>query len=177
MSRICIGIDPGLSGAWSVFQGDNLAVVEDFPVMGVGVRARLNTGALADSIRSLGVVSCAVIEVVGAMPGQGVSSTFKFGYAAGQVVGVIEALDIPVVWVAPAVWKRSYGLDRDKERARARAIETFPHLRDRFARKKDHGRAEAALIGLWGATNTLATAGRGAPSGGARVALPEAHSE
>lgn len=173
-----IAIDPGISGAWSHFQNGHLTAVEDLPVMGVGARARIDSGAFAAALNCrLVEPRIAVIELVGAMPGQGVSSTFKFGYAAGQIIGVVEALSIPVVWVTPGAWKRSFGLDKDKERARARAIEAFPHLRSSFARKKDHGRAEAALIGLWGVTNTLATAGRGAPSGSVARALPEAQFE
>lgn len=102
---------------------------------------------------------------------------FRFGYAAGQIVGVIDALSIPVIWVSPSVWKRSFMLGKDKEFSRVKAIEAFPDMRALFARKKDHGRAEAALIALWGYQNTLATAGRGAPSGRAHAALPEAQSE
>lgn len=41
------------------------------------------------------------------------------------------------------------GLDATAERSRAKAIETWPMQSSLFARKKDHNRAEAALLGKW----------------------------
>jgi crossover junction endodeoxyribonuclease RuvC len=55
--------------------------------------------------------------------------------------------------VSPAQWKRAMHLTSDKEQSRARALETFPVCAHHFARKKDHGRAEAALIALYGASH------------------------
>src|SRR5258708_2490068 len=92
----------------------------------------------------------AIVERVGAMPRQGVSSTFKFGRAVGLVDGVIGAELVPVAYVSAAVWKRHFGLGSDKEQSRQKAIEIWPaSAAELLARKKDHGRAEAALIPLW----------------------------
>jgi crossover junction endodeoxyribonuclease RuvC len=53
--------------------------------------------------------------------------------------------------VEPAVWKRFHGLrGGDKEAGRQRALMLFPSAHALLARKKDHGRAEAALIALAG---------------------------
>ena len=90
-----------------------------------------------------------MVEAVAAMPGQGVSSTFRFGQAVGAVAGVTAALGLPIQWVAPGVWKRSLRLSADKEQSRQRALELWPGFASRFARKADHNRAEAALIGLY----------------------------
>ncbi|MFG1334004.1 hypothetical protein V5F41_22470 [Xanthobacter autotrophicus] len=147
---LILGIDPGLSGAFAFLDDGKLTHVADLPTMGEGARRMLDSGALADALKPL-TFDFAVIEQVGAMPGQGVSSMFRFGHAVGQAVGVIHALGIPLKWASPGTWKRTMGLNSDKERARALAIETFPSLRAQFARKKDHGRAEAALMALWGA--------------------------
>jgi len=86
--------------------------------------------------------------------GQGVVSVFRFGAAYGAAIGVISALAIPLHLVSPARWKRHYGLDADKERSRARAIQFWPASRH-FTRKKDHGRAEAALLARYGAEVVL----------------------
>jgi hypothetical protein len=43
---------------------------------------------------------------------------------------------------------------KDKERARQKALELFPGAHALLARKKDHGRAEAALIALYGIRNS-----------------------
>ena len=104
---------------------------------------------LADALREHGPYRLATVELVNAMPGQGVSSTFRFGQATGAVAGVLGALAVPVRLVTPSKWKGALGLPADKEAARQRAIETWPHLAHRFARKMDHGRAEAALLALY----------------------------
>jgi crossover junction endodeoxyribonuclease RuvC len=145
-----LGVDPGLSGAYALVSPCGALVeVDDLPVLGSGPRAAVNSGQLADVLRRH-EIGLAVIEFVHAMPKQGVSSTFRFGYAAGQIRGVIDALDIPLMWTTPAQWKRSVGVTADGETSRARAIETWPEMRAEFARKKDHNRAEAALIARFG---------------------------
>lgn len=153
-----LGIDPGLSGAYAVLEYGALITAADFPIIGSGKRHRIDGGAFADALRPLLPVGYACIEQVGAMPKQGVSSTFKFGFSAGQILGVIEALEIPIMWVTPPRWKRDLRLSSDKEASRCRAIEWWPNERARFARKKDHQRAEAALIARWAFENGWAGA-------------------
>jgi len=63
----------------------------------------------------------AVLERVGAMPGQGVSSMFKFGQAFGTVQGILAALKVPTHLVAPVTWKRHFRLPADKELSRGLA--------------------------------------------------------
>jgi crossover junction endodeoxyribonuclease RuvC len=94
-----------------------------------------------------------IVEKVNSMPGQGVASTFKFGQSYGALLGVFGALKLRIVHVTPAKWKRSMGLSSDKEMARAMAIDTWPSSCNLFKRKKDHGRAEACLLALWGQEN------------------------
>jgi crossover junction endodeoxyribonuclease RuvC len=59
-----------------------------------------------------------------------------------------------VAFLTPPVWKRSVGLapgkDGAKDAARSEAIRRWPHRAELFARVKDDGRAEAALIGVAG---------------------------
>jgi crossover junction endodeoxyribonuclease RuvC len=71
-----------------------------------------------------------------------------FGQSCGTIIGVIGALAIPVRHVTPAKWKKALGLTSDAGRSRAAAIERWPGQADLFARKRDHNRAEAALLGL-----------------------------
>lgn len=149
-SLYVLGIDPGLSGALSIVDSNGrLHLCDDLPTMGAGARVSINGGQLADTLRPL-PIALAVVELVGAMPKQGVASVWKFAQACGQIRGVLEALDIPIQWVTPQVWKKSLRLSADKEAARALAIETWPDMRACFARKSDHGRAEAALIARFG---------------------------
>jgi hypothetical protein len=141
-----LGIDPGLSGALAFYfpHEPNLIGAEDVPVAGNEIDAATLTRRLEQMRRTM-----AVIEMVNAMPKQGVSSTFKFGQAYGTVRGVVTAMGIPVHLVTPAMWKRHFRLDADKERARALALRLWP-TSAHFGRKKDHGRAEAALIARYG---------------------------
>lgn len=141
--NLCIlGIDPGLSGAIAFYfpSHPNLISVFDAPVAG----NEIDAAQLADKIVQM-KPDAAIIEQVGSMPGQGVSSTFKFGQAFGSVLGILGAMQVPAYRVTPGKWKRHYALSVDKEDARALAIRMWPSC-ENFRRKKDHGRAEAALI-------------------------------
>jgi hypothetical protein len=144
----CImGVDPGASGAVAFYYTTfpHLIAVEDVPVVG----KEIDAAELARRIVTMGPV-LAVVEAVHAMPKQGVSSVFTFGQAFGTVLGVIAALNVPVERVTPGRWKKHFRLDADKERARALAIQMWPSCPG-FSRKKDHGRAEAALLARYGA--------------------------
>ena len=142
-----LGVDPGISGAIAFYFSDtpNRIAVEDVPVVAGEISAHL----LADRIKAHGP-SIAIIERVGAMPGQGVSSMFGFGVSFGQARGVIGALNIPLHYVTPSKWKKHFHLPADKEEARKLALHLFPACATSFARKKVHGRAEAALIARYG---------------------------
>lgn len=96
----------------------------------------------------------AIIEAVSAMPGQGVSSTFRFGEALGVVLGVLGALQIPVSWASPVRWKKAAGLyGKDKDAARTLALQLHPEAGDMLTRKKDIGRADAICIAHFGSLN------------------------
>ncbi len=144
-----IAFDPGLSGAVAFLsEAGELLDCRDLPTIGEKTQRRVDAANLATLIRAH-LPARAVIEQVGAMPGNGVSSMFRFGQSVGTIAGVVGALAIPVTWVSPAKWKREAGLDATAERSRGRAIETWPNQAGLFARKKDHNRAEAALLALW----------------------------
>lgn len=140
-----LGVDPGKSGALAVCDGDQLVTVIDMPEVGGVVSPSLVALALADLLP----IDRAAVEKVNAMPRQGVTSTFTFGTSYGVVLGVLAALQIPVRFVRPTEWKKAYRLSSDKELSRRRALDLFPEQAGLFARRKDEGRAEAALIALW----------------------------
>lgn len=145
---IIMGIDPGISGAVAFYfpMVPSRIAVDDVPVAG----GEINVHELARLIR-IHRPTLAVIERVGAMPGQGVVSMFNFGRSYGDVRGTIGALDIPLHFVTPQKWKKHFGLSSDKDECRMRAIRMFPTAAESFKLKKHDGRAEAALIALYGA--------------------------
>jgi hypothetical protein len=145
---IIMGIDPGISGAVAFYfpMVPSRISVDDVPVAG----GEINGYELARLIK-IHRPTLAVVERVGAMPGNGGVSMFNFGRAYGDVRGVISALDVPMHFVTPQKWKKHFGLTSDKEQSRLRAIRTFPAVADSFKLKKHDGRAEAALLALYGA--------------------------
>ncbi|MBX3537670.1 MAG: hypothetical protein KF735_08535 [Chelatococcus sp.] len=141
-------MDPGLSGALAFYfpATPDRVIAEDVPC----VNGRIDGTTLGRRIRQL-APTLAIIETVHSMPGQGVASMFKFGQAFGSVLGVIEDQEIPSHLVASGMWKRHFRLSADKEASRDLALRLFPATAEHFARKKHHGRAEAALIARYGA--------------------------
>ena len=141
--KIYIGIDPGASGAIA-FIGTNEINVFDF-----------EEGDALGFLKYIrqGYTCKAVIEKVSSMPGQGVSSTFKFGTNFGQWIGRLEALGIPFDFVTPQKWKKamfdSMPKGDMKEMSRDRAQRLFPEMAGALKRKKDHNRAEALLLAAY----------------------------
>lgn len=72
----------------------------------------------------------------------------QLGLASGLVRGALAALRVPVVLLDPAIWKRRAGVTADKASSLEMARSTWPDMAALFRRKRDDGRAEAALIGL-----------------------------
>jgi crossover junction endodeoxyribonuclease RuvC len=109
---LLFGCDPGLIGALALLNPDgSLFAVEDLPVMARSKKGRvkneIDAAGLARLIRPHAArIKLAVVEQVGSMPGQGVASVFSMGHTLGCIVGVLQALQIPLHLVPPAVWKR-----------------------------------------------------------------------
>jgi crossover junction endodeoxyribonuclease RuvC len=153
-----LGVDPGATGALAMWDtGLDAMVVADMPSVlvrvGKGRRRQLSETWLADIVRGY-EPDCAWMERVHALPGQGVTSSFSFGLAYGIARGVLAALGVPVTLVTPNEWKRSFRLGPDKNEARLIAARLVPLSAPRFARAMDDGRAEAALLALFGANQS-----------------------
>jgi crossover junction endodeoxyribonuclease RuvC len=148
VTHIIAGIDPGLSGAIAFFvPSHNRVAVYDMPV----IDGEVDVIALGQLARAHWP-EMAIIEKVGAMPGNGSVSMFNFGRSVGCVLGAFGALYVPMHSVTPQKWKSEYGLiGQDKEASRKLAIELFPAIAGDLKLKKHHGRAEAALIAMFGA--------------------------
>jgi len=149
-----IGIDPGAAGAVAILENGRLTQVFDMPVVEITVggkaKRRVAPELLATELRLYNLAdTVAVVEQVGAMPGQGVTSMFAFGQAYGLVLGVLAGLWIPTTTVTPATWKKALKLNTGKDGARAKAAQLWPAQADQFKRVKDDGRAEAALLAHW----------------------------
>ena len=170
---VVIGVDPGAHGALALIVGGTLVAVEDMPVITVkggpdrlvftkdgtparrhSIRHRISAGLIANLLASWqedwGGVDHVFLEQVHAHRDDSAASAFTFGRSTGEVVGVVSALRIPLTEVPPQRWKTRMGCDSDKKKSLARIRALFPNALRFFDRVKDEGRAEAALIGVYG---------------------------
>lgn len=152
--NIAVGIDPGMDGAIAVLWRGGLVQFHDTPMIKVKGGRVYDVAALAAIFEVFPPAATRVwVEAQQAMPGQGVSSTFKTGYGFGIYIGILGALALPYTVVRAANWKKTMMADmagKDKGGSIVRALQIDPTLHDHLKRKKDHGRADAYLIARYG---------------------------
>ncbi len=148
-----LGIDIGAAGALALITASgDLLEIADMPILRDGPKNRRSVnGPLLSEIVYRWHATEAFVEQVGPRPGEGSVQSFSFGRSKGVVEGVLAACGIPCKLIAPASWKRAVGLTlASKDAARSEAIRRWPGHAALFARIKDDGRAEAALIAIAG---------------------------
>lgn len=149
-----LGVDPGKGGAIAVYT----PVFDELRVWDVPTSIRLNKegrkfrnvdiAALQAIAAEIGKVDVAVHEMVNARPGEAASYAFDFGLTTGLLRGAFQAHQTSLV--SPAVWKPKMGCPADKDLARARASQVLPMHEGVWPLKKHDGRAEAALLAVYG---------------------------
>jgi len=145
MTNTFIGIDPGGSGA-IVAIGD----VEDGLMFIKCDSTEHDMWRFLENVSLMGDgAHFALIEKVGAMPAQGVSSTFKFGQSYGFLRGLLVSTGFPFDEITPQKWQKEYSLIRKsktetntqkKNRHKQKAQQLFPGVRI------NHANADALLI-------------------------------
>jgi len=135
-----IGIDPGKSGAIAVISSilGTFSIPFDETEYMETIRIALDEGDVF-----------AVVEHVGAMPKQGVSSTFAFGQNFGWILGVLSSFRVPYELVRPQKWKKHFSCTSDKNTSIEVARRLFPNVnlkRTPKCSKLDDGMAEALLM-------------------------------
>lgn len=143
-----VGVDPGKTGALVLLDTPVIIDYMDMPYQDKLVNGQELFEMLTFWKNIYGVTE-ACVEQVSSRPQQGVVSTFTFGVSYGIVIGALQAALFDITFVRPQVWKKALELSSDKDDSRQMAIRLWPDNIDDFARKKDDGRAEAALIALW----------------------------
>lgn len=151
--KYVLGIDPGLTGAFAYLVDGILVSAFDMPThKNANGKTEVDAQKLGLFLDTLSRVDLAVIEEVGVMSGkEGRVSMFNFGKSTGMVHGALGAFGIPIFETKPAVWKSAMGLTSNKATSIKMATECFGDSFWPF--KKHHGRAEAALLGLFGWRN------------------------
>jgi hypothetical protein len=161
-----LGIDPGVTGAWAIVecQPDSKGVppeviqLGDLPVKTIRMSRRdtkrLDAEKLDDLLGDLltpelGIDRVFVERLTGA---PGITSTTAF--SLGWTAAVLDTMLTSHGWkdykaTHPSAWKRALLVPADKAAAKARATKLFRTDRH-WPKEKDHNRAEAALIALFG---------------------------
>jgi crossover junction endodeoxyribonuclease RuvC len=139
-----IGIDPGLTGALASWDGTDFHVT-DMPILD----GRVDDHRLADVLTAWGRVDLVVLEEVSTRPGLSAKAVLTTGINWGIVFATIGALERPRRIIRPQTWTKALEVGADKDAHRAAARRLFPDHADLFARKRDDGRADAALIAWW----------------------------
>lgn len=145
-----MGIDPGLKGGLALLSADGL-LIERMPVFKVDGKETLDALAIKRLILDWDPQGV-VVEKQMVLPGQGSTSGSRTGFHFGLLVGLIQALNLPITLVGPKTWKRAMACPADKDGARYRASQLFPDHADSWRLKRDDGLAEAAIIALYGRT-------------------------
>ena len=129
MSVVRIGIDPGKKGGYAVLIDDECWRAKAWDDDDFTECMR--------QVSQMTTVARAVVEKVGAMPGQGVTSMFSL------------AFDIPYQLIPPSVWKKEFSLTHDKSQSIAVCKRLFPNVsllpKDRCKKESD-GIGEALLM-------------------------------
>ena len=154
---IC-GIDPGLKGGIALYTPTSLEAfrtpTESHSYIKKGKKTTRDEMDLcsARDILNAHRPDHVFLEHVTAMARQGVTGMFRFGQNLGQWQGLIIGLGLHVTLVRPQIWKKHHGLiGADKDASIELARTTWPDAGDTFKYKRaDEGRAEAALIAMYG---------------------------
>lgn len=153
---IITGIDPGKTGAIAVLDTEKLSLhLYDMPthIISKPKAKKLRSEVDCDSLNEilwLHEIDEVYLEEVWSSPQMGVTSAFSFGDSYAACRGVVAGHRIRLVKVRPQVWMDSISVTSNATMVRNRATALFPPALGAFKRVKDDGRADAALIALYG---------------------------
>jgi crossover junction endodeoxyribonuclease RuvC len=149
---IHFGVDVGVTGAIACLDDDaQLMALADLETTRYGKFAwtePMSTIRFINEHRD-GRPARAWVEYVAPMPKLGVVSSAGMGRTHGSVLAALQIAGIPFEMVSPQSWKRRLNVTSNKDSTLDMARVKFPGV-DHFDRKKDHNRAEAALIAYFG---------------------------
>lgn len=162
---IVCGIDPGLEGGITFLEYDAAKSREihvesiSMPTLDLGKKRVLDARQISLVLASRKIDRLR-IEKVGAMPGQGVTSMFSFGYGAGLIEGVVACLGISYSLIIPQTWMKSVLSGLPKGEGTKSSIlwcqRTFPAIdwRKTPKCKKPHdGKTDATCIAWYALMN------------------------
>jgi len=161
MLQTILGIDPGFFGAFCFYDPykAEIKLIEDMPINYVKKRKYIDIDTLIEMIEPrkkyiMGVV----LEQAWSRPRDGAISAFRSGEGFGILQAILKYNHFKVLKPSPKKWKAVMEVTADKESSRQKVIELVNEetALKYFARKRDHNRAEATLLAIYGANIFLA---------------------
>jgi hypothetical protein len=158
VSKLILACDPGITGAWALLsEAGQFVAVGDMPIIRDNKLGWVDALALYATLRKRveGHEAIAIVERVHAMPKNGTVAAFSQGATLCSLLATLQIVGARIELITPGTWKRQLGFtftkdDGDRVRKEAslnKARLLFPTAA--LDRQKDHGRAEALLIGHW----------------------------
>jgi hypothetical protein len=158
MTRI-VGIDPGVQPvmAFRDTADNTMAFYDDTWVTvkrGKGNHSEPRPALIAAQLREWrpDLVVIEAVQPRGTRDGrkQGLASTAAFMRARGILEGVCAGLGLMYETPSPQRWQKDLRVKGGPDEARAAVLQMYPLLASDLKRKKDHNRAAALLLAIWG---------------------------
>jgi crossover junction endodeoxyribonuclease RuvC len=143
-----MGVDIGKKGAISFYDGTEL-IIYDMPIFNADKGKELDVLKISNIIL-FNQPTFAIVEKAILMPVNGKKSYQDLGESQGVFKGILCALKIPYTFTPPRTWKAAMKCPADKGLARMRASELLPNEAHQWLLKEHDGRAESAMIALYG---------------------------
>ncbi len=170
-----VGIDPGKEGALALYDSDWESLdVWDLPTYkkriggakgtkGSKEREEFDKEALIALFNGFERIDLVVLEQVGQRPTSGApgqrraqTGMFEMGRGFGHLEMLIAVKNFRVEPVRPQIWKRAMGAPAEKKESCYRADQLLPDFKTLWRGPRGggiDGRAEAAMLALYGATH------------------------
>ena len=157
-----LGVDPGKEGALALYDTNEKRItgMYDFPIYELKGRKKHDAVQLWNLGEALSLIGleCVYVEDVGSKGfynGKKMSGNGELSYCAGLLKMMFVALKTRIEYVNPQQWKRVMRCPAEKTASVQRADQLFPTQRHIFRGPRGgalDGRAEAAMLALYGAT-------------------------
>ena len=156
--KTILAIDTGVTGATATAWPNGIIEIHDLPSIktdGFNGIDPHGFDAIVKSVIDRAGGSANIVAYVERsilLPVNG-KQTIRATYDCRGVIRAVLALNnVSLIYVPPQTWKKFHGIPpkSDKEHSRGLAIQLRPDLAHMLTRKKDHNRAEAILLGLFG---------------------------
>ena len=169
-----IGLDPGVTGGWSITPYENGGVTEfgNFPLSQIEkintrkaknvnrknpkrIERFYNLKPMAELFNGIDGKAYAFIELVNSMPREAAILAFKFGDCLGQLKGLMAGCGIPFEMVPPMSWQAEFNLRNldKKDRKKHHIVRANEILMEKGADRitvHNDGEADSILIGEYG---------------------------